>query len=99
MAERATAAVMRRALAQRQERRHRAVEDEPVAERFRRQQELEQKAQADRIAGEDAQGEASGQSVEANARRRARNAGGVKNGSETMTGQFHAGLGQCFGTG
>lgn len=37
---------MRRALAQRQERCHRAVEDEPVAERFRREQELEQKAEA-----------------------------------------------------
>jgi hypothetical protein len=37
---------MRRLVAQRQERRHRAVEDEPVATGFSGQQELEQKAQA-----------------------------------------------------
>jgi hypothetical protein len=37
---------MRRALAQRQECRHRAIEDEPVAERLSGEQELEQKAQA-----------------------------------------------------
>jgi hypothetical protein len=37
---------MRRALAQRQERRHRAVACEPVATGFSGQQELEQKAKA-----------------------------------------------------
>ena len=37
---------MRRLVAQRQERRDRAIEDEPVAERFSGQQEREQKAQA-----------------------------------------------------
>ena len=46
MAGRATAATMRRLVAQRQECRERAIEAEPVAEGFRRQQELEQKAQA-----------------------------------------------------
>ena len=46
MAGRARAEAMRRLVAQRQECRDRAVEDEPVAERFSGEQELEQKAQA-----------------------------------------------------
>ena len=44
MAGRATAAAMRRLMAERQERRHRLVEAESVAEGFRREQELEQEA-------------------------------------------------------
>ena len=44
MAGRATAATMRRLVAQRQECRERAIEAEPVAEGFRREQELEQEA-------------------------------------------------------
>ena len=41
-----SATAMRRFVAERQERRHRAVKDVPVAQGFRRQQELEQEAEA-----------------------------------------------------
>ena len=63
----------RRAVAQRQECRGRPIPAKSAAEEFGGQQELKQEAQADRIAGEDAQGEASGESVEANARRKFQN--------------------------